>query len=214
MKRVAIESTYMAIYLDTETTGLSAKRGATIVEIAIVDEWGETLMDTLVDPKVMIPWGASKVHGITDSMVRGKPTLEDLMPEVRRIIRDEHVVIYNSDFDAPFFPGSLSEASRIECAMRQFSRSIGVSSWRKLDYAAAHVGHTWSGVAHRALADALACRSVWRWIQKKSANSVSSDNCQALIRPCPFCAKRLRMPSGKLLNVTCPSCRATFQLQT
>jgi DNA polymerase III epsilon subunit-like protein len=70
----------MAIYLDTETTGLSPRQGATIVELAIVDDRGKTLIDTLVNPRVDIPWQATKVHGITNEMVRRRPTLRELMP--------------------------------------------------------------------------------------------------------------------------------------
>lgn len=157
----------MAIYLDTETTGLSPRQGATICELAIVDERGRTLINTLVNPRTSIPWQASNIHGITDAMVHGKPTLRDLMPKIRAIIRGEQVVIYNSTFDSPFFPGKLTEAASVECAMRRFAQATGSRSWRKLDYAASHVGHVWTGAAHRALADALACRSVWQWIQRK-----------------------------------------------
>ena len=52
----------MAIYLDTETTGFSPAQGATIVEVAIVDEAGRALIDTLVDPRSPIPFGAQQVH--------------------------------------------------------------------------------------------------------------------------------------------------------
>lgn len=204
----------MAIYLDTETTGLSPRQGASIVELAIVDERGETLINTLINPKKTIPWQATKVHGITDAMVQNKPSLQELMPEIIKIIQGKQIVIYNSTFDAPFFPGSLSQASRVDCAMRQFSQAIESRSWKKLDFAASHVGHTWTGVAHRALADALACKSVWNWIQQKGSNSAGNFNQSAVIKRCASCAKQLRIPSGKLLDVTCPSCRHTFRLQT
>jgi DNA polymerase III epsilon subunit-like protein len=45
----------MAVYLDTETTGLSPRNGDTIVEVAIVDERGVSLIDTLVDPQLLAP---------------------------------------------------------------------------------------------------------------------------------------------------------------
>lgn len=45
----------MPVYLDTETTGLSANAGARIVEVAIVDQSGRALLNTLVDPRVAIP---------------------------------------------------------------------------------------------------------------------------------------------------------------
>lgn len=156
----------MAIYLDTETTGFSPSAGAAIVEVAIVDDRGQTLIDTLVDPRKPIPWQAQNVHGISDDMVRGKPTLEALMPRIIEIIQGEEVVIYNSAFDAPFFPGQLGQARAVSCAMRKFSERLG-GPWRKLDVASKHVGHRWTGVAHRALADALACRSVWQWLKAR-----------------------------------------------
>ena len=184
----------MAIYLDTETTGLSPRQGASIVELAIVDERGETLINTLINPKKTIPWQATKVHGITDAMVQNKPSLQELMHELIKIIQGKQIVIYNSTFDAPFFPGSLFQASRVDCAMRQFSQAIESRSWKKLDFAASHVGHTWTGVAHRALADALACKSVWNWIQHKGSNSAGNFNQSAVIKRCASCAKQLRIP--------------------
>ena len=119
----------MPVYLDTETTGLSANAGAKIVEVAIVDDSGRTLLNTLVDPRVTIPWQATSVHGITNDMVGGMPNLNSLMPQIRETITGETVVIYNSTFDTLFFPGRLQEAHRIECAVRRFSSAIGSSRW-------------------------------------------------------------------------------------
>jgi len=157
----------MAVYLDTETTGFSPARGDAIVEIAIVDSAGRALVDTLIDPKRPIPWQATKVHGITDDMVRGKPTLRQVMPRVLEIIAQEQIVIYNANFDAPFFPGQLQQSRGVLCAMTSFANVLG-GPWRKLDAAARHVGHRWTGDAHRALADALACRSVWIWVESQA----------------------------------------------
>ena len=154
----------MAIYLDTETTGFSPASGATIVEIAIVDEAGRSLIDTLIDPRQPIPPGAQRVHGISDEMVRGKPTLQEVLPAIRDVVAGEEVVIYNAAFDTAFFPDRLGQARAVSCAMLRFADALG-GRWRKLEVAAGHVGHRWSGTAHRALADALACRSVWLWLE-------------------------------------------------
>jgi DNA polymerase III epsilon subunit-like protein len=159
----------MAVFLDTETTGLSPARGDAIVEIAIVDAAGRTLIDTLVDPQRPIPWHATNVHGITDDMVRGKPTLRQILPRVASVIAHEEVVIYNARFDAPFFPGQLKKSRGVCCAMTDFASALG-GPRRKLEFAAKHVGHRWTGEAHRALADALACRSVWLWLQVRRWN--------------------------------------------
>ena len=157
----------MLLFLDTETTGLSAAAGDRIVEVAIVDESGRALIDTLVDPGRSIPTSATRIHGITDRMVRGAPTLEALMPEIRRIVGGSHVVIYNATYDAPFFPEELGFAAQISCAMRRYAE-MRYGRWVKLDVAAHAVGHRWTGQAHRALADALACRSVWNWLTASS----------------------------------------------
>ena len=156
----------MIVYLDTETTGLSAANGDAIVEIAIVDHLGRTLIDTLVNPERSIPPFVSRVHGINDQMVRGQPTLRELLPEIRAAIRGKELVIYNATFDTSFFPNRLREASAVRCAMRECAAQRGGRPPRLAD-AAAHVGHRWTGEAHRALADALACRSVWDWLRRR-----------------------------------------------
>lgn len=159
----------MLLFLDTETTGLSAAAGDRIVEVAIVDDTGQPLIDTLVNPGRSIPSAATRIHGITDRMVRDAPELDELMPEIRRIVRGSHVVIYNATYDAPFFPEQLRFAGEISCAMRRYAESQ-FGRWVKLDVAAQAAGHRWTGQAHRALADALACRSVWNWLIRKPAS--------------------------------------------
>lgn len=156
----------MALFLDTETTGFSPGAGDTIVEVAIVDDLGRPVIDTLVNPRRPIPWQAINVHGISDDMVRGKPTLEQLLPRIRDVIAGEQVVIYNAKFDTPFFPGQLRQARMVSCAMMRFAEELG-GPWRKLEVAARHVRHSWTGDPHRALADALACRSVWLWLEDR-----------------------------------------------
>lgn len=160
------------LFLDTETTGLSAADGDRIVEIAIVDVRGRTLVNTLVNPRRPIPRDASRIHGITDRMVERAPALADLWPELERILSGKQVVIYNAAYDRQFFPDRLACTARISCAMLAFAKAYGEWNprfgdfrWQRLETAAEHVGHTWEGQAHRALADALACRSVWRWLE-------------------------------------------------
>jgi len=156
------------LYLDTETTGLSPARGDAIVEIAIVDDAGRTLMDTLVNPGRGIPFYATRVHGITDAMVAGRPTLGELLPEIRAIVASHRrLVIYNSGFDVPFFPPGCFDSLEVRCAMRRFAELQG-TRFRKLADAAEHAGHRWTGEAHRALADTLAARSVWHWCEARS----------------------------------------------
>ncbi len=158
------------LYLDTETTGISSQ-SHTIVEIAIVDDTGQSLLNSLVNPGRPIPRDATAIHRINDAMVAGAPTLAELWPQIRGLLSGAHVVIYNADFDRKFFPDRLKCASQISCAMFEFARHYGERDpyrgtfrWQSLDFAARHVRHRWTGDAHRALSDAMACRAVWQWL--------------------------------------------------
>lgn len=155
------------VFLDTETTGLFGD--VRIVEIAIVDHEGRPLVDTLVNPGIPIPWQASKVHGIGDDDVAGMPSLSQLMPQVNSAVRNRRVVIYNASYDQRLFPCGLREARAVHCAMRRF-KQLPLAAGRgngTLSSACVWAGHQWTGVAHRALADALAARTVWQRLERE-----------------------------------------------
>lgn len=104
-------------------------------------------------------------------MVKSSPTLEELAPDIKKAVTDRDVVIYNSGFDAGFLGGLLSTAREIHCCMEAWSIHVGEWSnyhgnyrWHKLINAADAVYYEWTGEAHRALADTLACRAVWQYL--------------------------------------------------
>ncbi|MHB1665983.1 3'-5' exonuclease [Thiomonas sp.] len=167
-------------FLDTETTGLSPKTDR-IVEIAIVDERGGIVLDTLVNPRKHIPKVATDVHGITNAMVKNAPTLAELWPRIREWLTGHRVVAYNVAYDRKFFPGALDCAAEVSCAMHRFTRyrhehcNPGKLPYRvqNLDKAVAIIGHQWTGDAHRALADTLACRAVWNWVEQQEVPGIN-----------------------------------------
>jgi hypothetical protein len=53
--------------------------------------------------------------------------------------------------------------------MQYFNLITEIQGSRKLDFAALCAGHVWQGEPHRALADAMACRSVWLWLHSQAA---------------------------------------------
>ncbi len=168
------------LFLDTETTGLHPPRDK-LVEVAIVGLDGKVLLNTLVNPGREIRSEAMAVHHITDDMVATAPTLEQLWPAIQDIVRDSHLIIYNSAVITRFFPDRLGCARKVTCAMERFARIYGEWNpkhgnyrWQKLMKAAAHVGYTWEYEAHRALGDALAIRAVWKWMEKQDSGEVKA----------------------------------------
>jgi DNA polymerase III epsilon subunit-like protein len=85
------------VVLDTETTGLHD--GARIVEIAVLGVGGSVLFESLVNPGVPIPAEATRIHGITDDMVKTAPAFSDLLVPLTGALLNRKVVVYNRDFD-------------------------------------------------------------------------------------------------------------------
>jgi DNA polymerase III epsilon subunit-like protein len=156
----------MTLFLDIETTGRSA--ADRIVEIGVVDDDGETVFWSLVNPGIPISAEVTAIHGITDQMVRDAPTFAAIETRLRETLAaDGTVVIYNADFDRRFFPGGFWDDLDVQCAMHRYSVASGRRS--KLKRAAKMAGYTESKMAHRAVADAQACRAVWRWLDQHGA---------------------------------------------
>ncbi len=157
------------VYLDTETTGLDPFSDK-IVEISIIDDQGEVLLNTLINPEINIPLQATDVHGITDAMVQNSPTLPEVLPQINKSIRDKKLVIFNYSYDTKFFSDRLGQASEICCALRAYQAYTKKTKGTRLVDAVNHIGYTWEGEAHRALADTKACRRVWHWLLSKDSN--------------------------------------------
>jgi len=85
------------VYLDTETTGIGPNDN--IVEIAVIDDDGYTLIDTLVKPVGTISTETIRIHGITDEMVRASPRWMEVWDQVEPVLSGRFVGIYNAEFD-------------------------------------------------------------------------------------------------------------------
>jgi len=93
------------VVLDVETTGLSPWKGDRVIEIGAVAIEGGDLMDefsTLIQAPRAIPFSASQIHGITDEMLIGRPTPEEVFPALDAFIRDSILVAHNAQFDLAF----------------------------------------------------------------------------------------------------------------
>jgi DNA polymerase III epsilon subunit-like protein len=160
------------IFLDTETTGFGSPPSDKMVEIAVVNYNGDVLLDTLLNPKR--PMGATFIHGITHEMVQEAPTFEECWEEqMKDIFTGKHIVIFNASFDTRFFPDQLECAGKISCAMvgyqQVYKAEGGESRKYNLGVAMDHIGYSIEGDRHRALADTLACRAVWLWLEERTS---------------------------------------------
>ena len=161
------------VFLDTETTGLYPPMDK-IVEIAIIDGNGKILLNSLVNPEREIPLEVINIHRIDNEMVKSSPILKNLEPELFEILNDKKLIVYNLSFDIRFLPRHIVDSVReMDCCMLRFAEVYGEWNdyygnykWKSLSTAANHVGYKWEGVAHRALADTLACRAVWNYLEE------------------------------------------------
>ncbi len=85
------------VVLDLETTGYTPR--SEIIEIAIVDAHGRTLLEQSVMPKGRIPKDATKIHGIDRKMLKGAPTWPEISDKVAAILVGRPVISYNAEFE-------------------------------------------------------------------------------------------------------------------
>lgn len=92
------------IVFDLETTGLSSYNDK-ITEIGAVRVSNGNIVDVfdeLVNPEKFIPEKIQEITGITNEMVAGKPTIEEVLPKFLEFSKDAIFVGQNADFDIGF----------------------------------------------------------------------------------------------------------------
>ncbi len=164
------------VFLDTETTGLGQKDE--IVEIAVIDHQGTTLIDSLIKPSRPIPADATRVHWITDEMVQKAPAWPILWTtQIRPILNNRIIVAYNSDFDKSMieqanlrYQVKVRETLNYFDLLKLYSQFRG--EWdgvrRSYRYFSLDEAGKTSGIAfpnaHRAVADTLLARALLIYI--------------------------------------------------
>ena len=91
------------VAFDLETTGLY--RHDTIIEIgAVLMKQGQELdrFQTFVNPKQKLHPKIVELTGITDDMLKGAPTIDQILPKFLEFVGDRVLVAHNADFDANF----------------------------------------------------------------------------------------------------------------
>ena len=87
------------------------------MEIAIVDNDGLVLIDTIVNPNVPISEDALKVHGISQEMVKDQPTFSEIKNQIINAVDGKLVVMFSAEADLKFFPEHAAKLIDSECCM-------------------------------------------------------------------------------------------------
>nr|WP_300280071.1 PolC-type DNA polymerase III [Peptacetobacter sp.] len=92
------------VVFDLETTGFSnindkiTEIGAVkIKDFKIVDRFSE-----LINPQKDISYKIQELTGITNEMVKDKPTIEEILPKFMEFVGEDVLVAHNADFDTGF----------------------------------------------------------------------------------------------------------------
>jgi DNA polymerase III epsilon subunit family exonuclease len=158
------------VAFDTETTGLSPV-SSKLVEISGVKfklgvEAAE-VFSSLINPQCLIPREATRVHGITNDMVRTAPTMKDVVPQFFSWVNVRNTVLlaHNAPFDLGFL---RTAANVLQCpvpdkyvidTLRLSRRLIDDVPNHQLGTIVRHLGLP-SGGYHRALADSYHVRNL------------------------------------------------------
>lgn len=104
------------IFLDTETTGLSADNGDRVIEIGCVELLNRKLTGNnkhfYLNPGRESHEEALKVHGITSEFLKDKPKFEAVADELLEYLQDCEIIIHNAAFDVGFLNKELELIGR------------------------------------------------------------------------------------------------------
>ena len=104
------------IFLDTETTGLSADNGDRIIEIGCVELVARKLTGNnkhfYLNPERESHEDAMKVHGISNEFLKDKPKFMAVVDELLDYLRDAEIIIHNAPFDVSFLNKELELIGR------------------------------------------------------------------------------------------------------
>lgn len=104
------------IFLDTETTGLSADAGDRIIEIGCVEMVNRRLsgrnLHFYLNPQRPSHEDAIKVHGLTNEFLADKPLFASVVDELLAYVDGAEIVIHNAGFDVGFLNEELRRHGR------------------------------------------------------------------------------------------------------
>ncbi len=177
------------VVFDIETTGLSPINDR-ITEIGAVKIKNGQLIDRfseLVNPEIHIPENITKLTGISDSMVKDKETIKDVLPRFLDFAGDAPLIAHNASFDCGFIRAKAGElglnVGNVVIDTLQLSRILLPELKRhKLNIVCDHLGISLEN-HHRAEDDAEAAAGMMirfiEMMQDRGIKDVADINCLA-----------------------------------
>lgn len=154
------EATFVVV--DLETTGGGPASGHSIIEIGAVKVAGGRVLETfeaLVDPGRRLPPFITRLTGITDEMLNGRGSIEEVLPKFARFAGEHVLVAHNARFDRGFLDAAWRRVldrpitRSFLCTLRLSRRLLPQLRRRSLGALAGHYGIA-EVDRHRALGDA------------------------------------------------------------
>lgn len=159
------------VIVDVETTGLSTARGGRVIEIgavAVVDGVIVDEISSLIDTGAPISYGAYLVHGISEEMLSGQPTPENVWSQFHDFAAAAPLVAHNAPFDSSYIRHELALIghglpNNWHCTVRLARKKLPHLPNHKLDTVYRNLfGSLPSSVQrHRALDDARMAAMIW-----------------------------------------------------
>lgn len=105
-----------AVLFDTETTGFDPLTGDRVIEIAAIELFNDLpttrTFHALIDPERDIPSESTRVHGITNVHVEGKPLFAGIADAMLEFFGDAPLIAHNAPFDFGFIDAELARIGR------------------------------------------------------------------------------------------------------
>jgi DNA polymerase III subunit epsilon len=163
------------VCIDCETTGLDAANDKIIEVAAIVFDCNQVYgeFESLIDPQCEIPQVSIDIHNITPEMVLGKPTIDQVIPELLELVGKKIIVGHGIGFDIEVIAIAADRAN-IPCTLRhnlyldtlRMARLYGESPINSLEQLRKHFNIQLEG-AHRAMSDVIVNKEVFKYLAKR-----------------------------------------------
>lgn len=171
--------------VDFETTGLSPTSGGRATEIAavlvrdgaVVERWS-----SLMNSGARVPAHIQALTGISNEMLAGAPDSARVMREMARFTAGCPLVAHNASFDRGFWQAEMQRAGLAPDPAHEFACTVLLTR-RLWPEASSHSlgeqvrfhGLSYSGRAHRALADALVTAELLLKVREEIARRFALD---------------------------------------